>query len=167
MKDEDKKKFKDSIKVKDKNVKLLLLDKLFSQSFYISQREDKIKDELSNMTLLLITFLIMFGLSLIDLLINIDWEVWLNHSFKIVLITFILGAIVILSILYKRRKKELNSFYAVWHYHGYYEHLLNSLDKDWYVNLKPLYYKKSGIMPQLIHDLVTKEQLEKNIRLQK
>ena len=58
------------------------------------------------------------------------------------------------------RKKELGSYYVVQHDHSYYEHLLKNLDRDWYVNFKPLYYPKRGIMPPLIQDILTKEQIK-------
>ena len=152
---------KNYLKVSDKDVKLLLLDKFFTQFFYIEEKEHKLREQLFNLLVLLVTFLIMFLISLINLIQDLGLP-----NRPLITLSFIAITITLLVYVYKARKRKLLSIYIVKHSPSYYEHLLNNLDKDWYVNFNPLYYPRRGIMPPLIHGIFTRQQLLTRLELE-
>ena len=151
------------IKIKDKELKLLLLDRFFEQRFWDMALQNTTKQQITNIKFLMLTFLPLFLISLAQLLIELFLIGKISIYLKIPLI--IIPPLILIIYIgwifrqYKKDIKKIEEIYTIGHHYEYYSNLLKNLEKDWFLkveNKKPDYYERMLKRPPYILALYPK-----------
>ena len=148
------------IKIKDKELKLLLLGRFFEQRFHDLEIQKTIELSTTNLKFLMLTFLPVFVIYLIQLLIDF-YKLKIKVYFIIILPLFLIIYVIYVFKKYIRGIGKIKDHYTVGHNYEYYANLLKNIEEDWFLVLEhknPDYYEMKLKRPPFILELYPKNQ---------